>query len=323
MARKRSPLAQAVVWRVEVLAYDVVAFFLRLLPLDWASALGGWVVGTLGPMTSVHKTVQRNLRIAFPEKSEDERRRIADEAWRQTGRTFAELPLMQRLRPASGRIEVVGRERLEALAREKVPTVFCGGHYANHEVMAALVVETGIDCILTYREANNPLVDRRIVESRRRYGVPLFAPKGADSARELLRVLHRGGAVGFMVDQKSSFGIRVPFFGKSAPTNAGPARLALQANARIQPLSIVRLKGARFRVTLHEPYFMERTGDRKADIEAATRRLSAFIEDRVREHPGQYFWMHRRWGDDVYRELLEGEAAAASVRERGEAGAAP
>jgi KDO2-lipid IV(A) lauroyltransferase len=303
MADRRPVLVRELSWRLEALAFDIVSTFLRILPTDAASALGGWLIGTFGPLTSVRRTVDRNLRIAFPAMPPGERRRIGRAAFVEAGRTFAELPLMDRLTEANGRVEVAGREHLEEAVRERIPSIFVSGHFSNFEIMAAVVVQAGIDGVLTYRATNNPYFDARIVASRRRYGVKLFAAKGMERARDLYKTLARRGSVGIMVDQKFSFGVSVPFFGQRAPTNPGPIRLALSANARIQPMSVTRLKGSRFRMTFYEPYYPARTGDRTADVEAGVRRITEFIEARVRENPEQYFWLHRRWADEVYAAL--------------------
>ncbi|HLK24431.1 MAG TPA: lysophospholipid acyltransferase family protein [Caulobacteraceae bacterium] len=311
MADKRPGLLKDIGWRLEALAFDVVSAFLRLWPTDLVSAFGGFLVGTIGPLTSEQRTVDRNLRLAFPDMPPDKRLEIARAAWRNIGRTFAELPLMHRLSEGNGRIVVAGREHLEEAIARRIPTIFFSGHISNYEVMALVVVQAGIQGFLAYRPTNNPYFDRRIVESRRRYGVKLFAAKGRGFAREVLNTLARGDSLGIMVDQKFSFGVQVPFFGHAAPTDPAPIRLALTANARIQPMSVERLKGARYRMTFYEPYYLDRTGDRDADVFAGTARITKFMEDRARENPEEYFWMHRRWADSVYRELAEKEAAEA------------
>ncbi len=170
-------------WRLEALGYDALSVGLRLLPLDAASALGGFVVGALGPLTVKHRIVRRNLELAFPEKSPAERERIARAHWRVIGRTFAEFPLIDRLTPAGGRVEVVGLERLRALAAAGQPAVLISGHLSNWEVMMAVIVSSGLKSRVSYRPANNPHTDARIKESRRRYGVELFAAKGGDGIR--------------------------------------------------------------------------------------------------------------------------------------------
>lgn len=280
---------------------------MRLIGLETASNFGGWVLKTLGPLTGTQKTVMRNLRIAFPEMGEEARKALALAQWEQTGRTFAETGIMDRLTPDSGRIDIVGAERLEAIRASGNPVVFVSGHMANIETMAAVLVASGIPVQVTYRAANNPYVDAQIVAARARYGVKLFAPKGGDGARELLAGLSRGESVALMNDQKFSEGPEVRFFGQPVNAAPGPSRLALRFGTVLQPMSVVRLPGVRFRVTAHEPIVLENTGDRSGDIARGVQAITTFVEERVREHPVDWFWVHKRWPDKVYQALEQAD----------------
>ena len=290
------------IWRLEGVGFAGFVGFMRLLGVERASALGGWLLRTLGPKTGTQKTVMRNLRIAFPDMAEAERERLALDQWEQTGRAFAETAVMDRL-VAEGRIEVVGAERLEAIRDSGRPVVFVGGHFANIETMAATIVGAGVPCQITYRAANNPYVDAQIRAARARYGVKLFAPKGGEGARELLEGMARGESVALMNDQKFSEGPEVSFFGQPVNAAPGPSRLALRFGTVLQPLSVTRLPGVRFRLTVHEPIELQRTGDRQADIARGVQAITSFIEARVREHPFDWFWVHKRWPDRVYAAL--------------------
>jgi KDO2-lipid IV(A) lauroyltransferase len=292
-------------WRVECLAFDAFSAIDRLLPIEWMSAFGGWVLRALGPLTGTHRIAERNLRIAFPEMDAAERRRLLKLQWENLGRLFGEFPQVDRLTPARGRVEVVGGERLAAIARSGKPVVLISGHFANWEVMAAVIMHYGVDCNVTYRAANNPFIDKRIIQARESYGVKLFAPKGGDGSREILEGFKRGQSVAILNDQKFNQGLALPFFGKPAHTAPGATRLALKVGTYLQPISVQRLPGARFRVTVHEPIVPEKTGDKSADIEAGVRRVNAFIEARVREHPADWFWTHKRWPNAVYKALEE------------------
>jgi KDO2-lipid IV(A) lauroyltransferase len=292
-------------WRAECLAFDAFSAVNRLLPIEWMSAVGGWVLETLGPLTGTHKIAERNLRIAFPDMPPQERERLLKLQWENLGRLVGEFPQVDRLTPARGRVEVVGGERLAAIAASGKPAVLISGHFANWEVMAAVIMHYGVNCNVTYRAANNPYIDQRIIEARESYGVKLFAPKGGDGSREILEGFKRGQSVAILNDQKFNQGLAVPFFGKPAHTAPGATRLALKAGTILQPMSVQRLPGARFRVTIHEPIVPEKTGDKSRDIEAGVRRVNDFIEARVREHPEDWFWVHKRWPNEVYKALEE------------------
>lgn len=288
-------------WRLTTWAYDAVSELLRALPVDAASQLGESLVSVLGPMTSKHRIVLRNLELAFPEKTPAERAAIADEFWRKIGRTFAEFPLMDRITPASGRVEVVGLERLTALAEARTAAVLVSGHLSNWETMMAAIVHSGLDCRVSYRPANNPYMDERITEGRARYGVQLFAARGSDGTRGLIAALSKGGAVALLNDQRDSSGVEALFFGRRVWSAGGPARLAMKYGQRLHPMSVARLKGARFRVTIHEPIALEDTGDKAADLTAAVAKINAFVESCIRERPAEWLWAHRRWPVELYR----------------------
>lgn len=295
-------MKQRLIWRLEATAFAGFVGLMRLMGLERASAFGGGLLRWLGPKTGTHRTVTRNLRIAFPEMHPTERERLAVDQWEQTGRAFAETTLMDRL-VAEDRIEVVGLERLHAIRDSGRPVVFVGGHFANIETLAATIVGAGVRCQVTYRAANNPHVDAQIIAARARYGVRLFAPKGGDGARELLAGMARGESVALMNDQKFSEGPEVTFFGQPVNAAPGPTRLALRYGTVLQPLSVTRLPGVRFRVTAYEPIALERTGDRQADIARGVQAITSFIEDRVREQRVDWFWVHKRWPDRVYAAL--------------------
>lgn len=289
-------------WRAQAVAFATFGAGLRRLPVDWASCLGGAVFRAFGPLTGAHRTAVRNLQIAFPTLEPAARARLLRAQWDNTGRTFFEFPLTDRLTPASGRVEVVGRDILEAVARAGSPTLLVAGHFANWEVIAATFTELGVDALVTYRAANNPYVDAMIRRGRARYGVRLFAPKGGEGSRVLLQALEGGAAVAIMNDQKFNGGPAVPFFGRPANTAAGPSRLALRFDAPIVLLTAERMRGARFRVTAHPPFRLERTGVRRRDLDAGVRRITTLMEAEIRAHPADWFWVHKRWPRDAYAE---------------------
>ena len=301
MSKPAQPLLRDVIWRLEAFGYDLFSVAVRAVSPDQASALGGWIGSWAGPLTSAHRTAQRNLTLAFPHLAEGERRAILKAQWENFGRYIFEFPIADRLTPASGRVEVIGADYLAAIVGSGRPAVLISGHFANIEIMASVILAAGIDCDITYRAANNPYVDRRIKEGRFRYGVRLLAPKGAEGARDLLQSLGAGRSVAMLNDQRYDGGVPGVFFGRPVMTLPAAARLAQRFGATLQPMSIQRTGGARFRVIIHPPIVVEPSAARSGAIEAAVQAINAFIEARVRERPGEWWWMHRRWPAEDYR----------------------
>jgi KDO2-lipid IV(A) lauroyltransferase len=291
---------QAIVWRIVALAYDIAEFLARLFPIDAVSDFGGWLCRNLGPLTGPHRVAQTNLRLVFPDASDAEIARLLRAQWEEFGRTFAVYPVLDRIIADPSRVEVVGAERLAEIAAG-APAVFISGHFSCFEVMSAAIIHAGVTCQITYRALNNRYLEERVHKNRWRYGVRLFAPKGAQGARALLRALARGESVALMNDQKFNGGVAAPLFGVMAHTAPGPSSFALRFGIPIQPMSVQRTHKARYRVIVHEPFRLEDTGDRDADIEAGVRRINAFVEDRVRARPAEWFWVHKRWPKEVYK----------------------
>jgi KDO2-lipid IV(A) lauroyltransferase len=301
MVNRRISLGQRVLWRIEAGLYDVLAGLARIFPIDSVSDFGSALFKRLGPLTSSHRVAMVNLRIAFPDATEAGIRDLANAQWSELGRWFAEFPILDRILADPTRVEVVGAERLAAIRDGAGPVVFISGHFSSFEIMPAVIVRSGVICQITYRATNNPYVDARIRRNRERYGVTLFAPKGTDGARDLLRSLGRGESVALMNDQKFNAGIAAPLFGEPAFTAPGPSSLALRFHVPLQPMSVERTNKARFRVVVHDPIVLAETGDRSADIEMGVRRVNAFIESRVRARPSEWFWVHKRWPSECYR----------------------
>lgn len=303
MSERRPSPGQDLVWRLEALGFDLLGLIFRIMPIEAASSFGAAALRVLGPLTGAHKTAERNLRIAFPDMSEPDRRRLLVAQWDNLGRLTAEFQLMHKITPATGRVEIVGGEKLRAVAESGKPAVLVSGHFSNWEVMAAVIVHLGVTCQVTYRAANNPYIDKRIIDTRKSYGVTLMAPKGGDGSREVLTAMAKGESVALLNDQKFNQGVEAPFFGTLARTAPGPTKFALRFGCAMIPMCVERIKGARFRVTIYDSIAPPDTGDRQADILQGVKNMNAFIEARVRERPEEWFWTHKRWPAEAYKAL--------------------
>jgi KDO2-lipid IV(A) lauroyltransferase len=274
----------------------VVMAVFACLPVDWASALGGFLGRAVGPRLRASRVARCNLRRALPDNTDAENDRIVRGMWDNLGRAVAENPHLQRIcREGSGRVEIVNGEAIAALLAGGVPALLFGGHFANWEVGPTTIhCMMGNALLSVYRAANNPWVNRL---QRRGLKARQAVAKGAPGGRELIRHLRRGGHVAMLVDQKLNDGIAVPFFGRDAMTAPAIARLALQFACPIVPVRVERLAGAHFRFTVEPPLAVFDTGDAAADVHAMMTRVNAAIEAWARARPEQWLWLHRRWPD--------------------------
>lgn len=306
MADPIPSLWQKIKWRFEVLAYDVVRGVMALFPFHRVSQFGGWLFRKIGPRTSKHHIVLTGLRTAFPEKTDAQIANLARAQWDNAGRTFAEFPLLGRVKvfDKNSNVEVEGLQRMQALAEANQGAILISGHFANWEIMAAVFAQANLPVRVTYRPTNNPYFDKRIRAQRAKYGIQLMVPKSRGrSARQLITALRAGDSIAILNDQKFNEGIAVPFFGVNAMTAPGAVRLALKTGAPLIPMSCERIDGgAQFKVAFLPPISLTVTGDQDQDIRAGVIQITQFVEDQIRANPEQWFWVHRRWDKAHYRE---------------------
>ena len=282
-------------FRFEALIWQAYLGGLGALSVENASKFGAALLPMIGPLTSAHKTALRNLRLAFPNESEAWRLDVRRAMWAEIGRMSGEFPHMGEFveRLHRGDIQFDGREIIEATRGKGA--VFIGGHFTNWEIMSLCLAQADPDCYFTYRPANNPIIDRDIVETRKQFGLALQSAKGRKGGVGLFRALERGQGIALMNDQKYNTGPAVPFFGHPANTADGPTRMALRYKLPLIPISGRRMGGLRFHVIAHPPIQLDYDAPPEGEILRGVQRVNDFMEARIREAPEQWFWVHRRW----------------------------
>lgn len=296
--RLASAFRRFVAHPIEAAFAFAVYFLFKLLPLETASAVGGWLGRVVGPLLPLTERARRNLRRAFPEKTEPEIVAIVRAMWDNLGRVAAEFPHLGEIDvyDPQGPVAVVGAEWVDALRDDGKPGFFFSAHFGNWEILSLGATQRGLPVDRVYRAANN-----RLVEWLYRFGRAAVEgaqiPKGPGAVRSLLQSLTSGNHLGMMIDQKMNDGIPAPFFGRDAMTSTALVDLALRFDCPVVPARVERLDGARFRLVVDPPVELVKTGDRHADIAANVARMNAIVEAWVRERPGQWLWLHNRWSD--------------------------
>jgi len=296
MPKLPSPVNRYFFHPIQAVAAVVVYSLFRILPIDMASALGGWLGRIIGPRLSLSLRATINLSAAFPEKSADKIAEIVRGMWDNLGRVAAEYPHLGEINvyDPDGRVETVGEEHVDLLRDDGNAGIFYSAHLGNWEIVSLGATQRGLPLDRVYREANNRLVEWMYQHGRAAVEGALI-PKGPAGARLLLKSIKGGNHLGMLVDQKMNDGIPVPFFGRDVMTAPALAELALRYDCPVVPARVTRLKGARFRLSIIPPMQLARTGDRQADVAANMAQVNAIIEQWVRDTPEQWLWLHNRW----------------------------
>lgn len=293
--RHPTPPLKRFLWHpLQAALLGLIYALVSLLPVDAASAFGGWVGRELGPRLGITRRAARRLALRLPQADPDATMRAM---WDNLARTAAEYPHLPRiLAEIDRRVEVVGLEHLETIRSDGEPGILFSAHFGNWEVLALTATHLGLPLTRIYRESNNRLAEALLLRGRRAIAGPLV-PKGRQGAKVAMATLAAGGHLALLVDQKMNDGIEVPFLGAPAMTAPAIAALALRFRCPLLPARCERLGGAHFRVIVEPPFRLETTGDHQADLQAGLARVNAHIAGWIAARPDHWLWLHRRWKD--------------------------
>jgi len=268
---------------------------LKHLKAKRASAIGailGSFVGTL--MKRRNHIGLINLKIAFPQKTEQERKKILKEMWRHWGRFYAEMPHASELFKEA---TFIGMENLREAAKKGKGGFVCSAHLGNWELAVSQPLFDDFYLNPVYRRANNPWLDKLMFQ--RRTGV--LIPKGIAGARKIMEVLHQKGFVVMLCDQKLREGIPVPLFGREAMTAPAIAVLALKFQVPIIMARSIRQQDGHYEMEISKPLvFPEEVNTDKA-VQKIMTDINAIFEQWIHENPEQWLWIHRRFHKSLYR----------------------
>ena len=278
-------------------AFGLFGLLPRRAAIGLGAAIGDLLYVCLRPQRRI---ALLNLHLAFPDRSEAERRAILRRSCRNLGRVGAECCHLASLTPESLRdyVDIEDPERWHAAlaAAAERGAVILTGHLGNFELLAYAHGLLGHPITLVHKSMRNPLVDGAIIALRAHVGTVSLAKKSA--AKAALRALHAHQIVAIPADQNQTrrYGVFVDFFGVPAATTPGPARLAMLSRSPILPVFLVRDgESARHRIVVLPEIELVRTTDREADIVVNTQRCTATVEEMLRRYPDQWIWFHRRW----------------------------
>ncbi len=285
-------IRQVIGWPLEAALLYLLVWIIRIIPVRFASALGGAVFGTLGPISPWNKRVMFNIGYAMPETEPAERRRISRDAWWNMGRVVGEFFHVRKL-ISSGYVTIEGLDHFDP----ERGGFLVAAHLGCWEAACAPVVQLGLPASCIYRPTNNPLVNR-LLGNRDSLFTNVYE-KGPDGARGIIESIKRGEQFCMVVDQKLREGIMLDFFGHKASTAVAYIKIALRMNVPILMVQVVRAGGCHQKMIVTPVDLGVEAGSKEADtpenVAAIATRINAAIESWIRENPGQWLWHHRRW----------------------------
>ena len=246
----------------------------------------------------LRRTGLRNLEMAFPEMSRQERERIVKDCFLSLGRQLGEFSQFNRATPESLRriVDCTGLENLEAAQKRGKGVLLFTGHLGAWELSSFALAAFGHPLSFIVRRLDNEKVEPLIEKARTRFGNE--AIDKFTSPRRLLRALREGKTLGVLVDLNTHppGAVFVDFFGIPAATTTGLANLALRTEAAVLPVFATwDAERRRFVLSVDPPLEITRTNDMEEDVRRLTAAVTSVIETYVRRFPDQWLWIHKRW----------------------------
>ncbi len=223
---------------------------------------------------------------------------LARRSFEENALSFLETVLIPRFGFAHPLLEIGNPELFRRFQRVEKPIVATTGHMGAWELEAGLLgefYEPPRPRMVVVRRYRNAALNRLIRELRGSRGAEVVGHR--EAVFTVLRALRRKGVAAFLIDHNTgrSEAVFLPFLGKVAAVNMGPALLAVRAGAEVWPTYLLRRNG---RYVFHQEPPLDTTlleGDRDARVLAVAKFYTEAMERVVRLAPEQWFWMHDRW----------------------------
>jgi KDO2-lipid IV(A) lauroyltransferase len=272
---------------------------LGVLPRGLARGVAAVGVGLLLiALPKLKKTAECNLRLAFPDWTEAQRRCTLKKMTRNLGWMAAEFARMPCYTKENIEKAVIldGHENFLAGHSRGKGVLYLTGHIGAWELSSFAHALYGFPLHYMARPLDNKPLDALVNQYRGLSGnKPIFKN---EAARVMLRTLKEAGTVGILADQNTmpGEGAFVDFFGTPACTTTGIARVALHTDAAVVPGYAYWDENLRkYRLRFEKPVELVRTGDAERDVVENTQRFTKVIEQIVRNYPEQWVWIHARW----------------------------
>ncbi len=274
------------------------SFLLNLTPRFFQMKLGQFLGLIWFHVVRIRRDVVfSNLKLAFPEKSDHERYKIAQANYMNYGCGFIEAILLPSLpsRFFKKWVIIEGMENYNAAMAEARGLFFLTMHIGSWEFMSAAGIWLGVPLHVIVKKFRMEGINKAWVKVRTGTGLKLISEE--KSSFEILRIIKRKEVVGFILDQFMGPppGVRTQFFNVETGTAGGLALFADRTRVPVLAAYNIREKSGHIRIVFGKPIEFVEQGSTAQNISFMTQVYTSKIEDIVRKHPEQWLWLHRRW----------------------------
>ncbi len=278
-----------------ILEYLIFLLFFNLfkaLPFKLSSFIGAKMALFVGVFVKANKIAEKNLKMAFPQKTDKEIKEIKKDVWDNLGRNVAEFAHISSMKKKEflNLVEIKNEHYFNDLQNK--PFILYSAHFSNWEIISLFTCLKNRKVHMFYRPLNNHYINSAI-DKLRKSNIVMYS-KGLKGARDSIAQLLKGNILASFIDQKLSEGIKVPFFNKDAMTPPLIANLALKYDFPLVGVVVNRKKNGKYIITFEKPIIVSQKKhlDNNYDIML---HLNKIIEKWIKNSPKEWFWVHNRW----------------------------
>ena len=272
-----------------------ITFFglFKLLGPKLSSKFSGFIFEFIGPYFRSKKIIQKNIKKAIPDVSDNNLKKITEAMWNNYGRVFAEYIFIKEFRigKLSNQIDVDGKDILDEIIKTNSQVVFISGHFGNFELMAMYLEKAGIKLSTIYRPLNNIFLNKIVENIREKYICKNQIKKGIGGLKKLMLLKKNNFSSALMIDQRVSEGIPSKLFNQVALTTTIPAQIVKKFNIPVVPVYIQRIQDINFKITIGNPINFSKD----TSVKKITDELNIILEKMIMKKPEQWIWSHNRW----------------------------
>lgn len=270
----------------EIMIILLIVIFFRALGHRITVKVSRLLCQFIGWTGFFNNTIDQNLTLIYPDKSQQEKKQIMLGAWRNLGQVAADYLFFKQMFQQKKTFDIAGLEHLDILKEKNA--IFFTSHSSSWEIIRLALYHHNIHSGLVYRAFNNPYFDH-IARYMMDYGFAPIFHKGSKGVRQMMRYIRQNNNMLILVDQHFSGGAYLPFLGKKAYTVPSIADIAHTYNIALIPIFVSRQQNNSYKVHIHKPLNLDQ--ERHHIIQD----MNDVISNHIFEYPHEWFWHHNRW----------------------------
>ncbi len=275
---------------LEIIPFYLLITFLKLLPFEKRVHWGGQLCKIVLPrVKKFRKRVDTNLRFIYPNMSYQKRKEFIAENSKMIGESFIELMFNREFQKLKNKITYKKKELIPLIEARKInrPIIVISGHIGSWEAVRAVLKKYGLTSGAIYQRNRNIFYERLHLSAIREGGEPILEV-GTSGTRKMISLIKSGGVIALMIDQAVKEGKYFQFLGRPAKTSTSIAEISLKYNALLIPAYGIREYDRSISVTFDKPIEL-------CTVSSITKEMNVSLERKVKKHPTQWYWPHRRW----------------------------